>query len=340
MLSPMARSGDAGPTDDAWAIREGAVRSVELEQVRSLYCATKPMVAMGVLALLERADADWTTARVDARGRLREDGAWTIPDLLARRTPLLRPTFWEVLRLPLGRAEPELAARAEQTAATGGGPVGNSEVLAWYVLAEAADRLDGSGLGWGAPAGTAGRRGPSPVAPPRPRAARPSARSHVHPDRRARRSRGAARLRAHRAEPGADLALPRWLRLARGRGHRGSRRWGAICGAASQRRTCSPTPVGCALPRRASGRHGPGRPCTAAGLDVVFATDGWLRFGCRRRVVRSASSSIHPPARSPPCSDPASSPSHGRRRTWLGRVGGGPGVGRAGLAVSAGEAPS
>jgi hypothetical protein len=135
----------AGPTDDAWAIREGAVRSVELEQVRSLYCATKPMVAMGVLALLERADVDWTTARVDPRGRLLEDGAWTIPDLLARRTPLLRPTFWEVLRLPLGRAEPELAARAEQTAATGGGPVGNSEVLAWYVLAEAADRLAGAG---------------------------------------------------------------------------------------------------------------------------------------------------------------------------------------------------
>jgi hypothetical protein len=120
------------------------VGSAALQAVRSLYCAAKPMVAMGVLALLERRDVDWTTARVDERGRLRGDGSWAIRDLLARRTPLVRPTFWEVLRLPLGRVEPVLAACADQAAACGGRP-GNSEVLAWYVLAEMAAGVAGAG---------------------------------------------------------------------------------------------------------------------------------------------------------------------------------------------------
>ena len=126
-------------------IREGAVTTVELQKVRSLYCATKPMVAMGVLALLERHGVDWTTARTDAQGRLHDGGPWAITDLLARRTPLLRPTFWEVLRLPLGRAEPVLAGCAERAATGPGAPTGHSEVLAWYVLARVATRVAGEG---------------------------------------------------------------------------------------------------------------------------------------------------------------------------------------------------
>jgi hypothetical protein len=133
----------AGAADGRWAISEGAVTSAELQKVRSLYCTTKPMVAMGVLALLERSGLDWSTARVDGRGRLQDDGPWAVSDLLARRAPLARPTFWEVLRLPPGHVEPTLAACAAR-AATCGGPRGSSEVLAWYVLAETAAGVAGA----------------------------------------------------------------------------------------------------------------------------------------------------------------------------------------------------
>jgi hypothetical protein len=135
----------AGAADDPWAVCEGAATTVELEKVRSLYCATKPMVAMGVLALLERSGVDWTEARLDAGGRLRDDGPWAVSDLLARRTPLVRPTFWEVLRLPCGHAEPVLRECAQQAAATCGGRPGTSEVLVWYLLAEIAAGVAGAG---------------------------------------------------------------------------------------------------------------------------------------------------------------------------------------------------
>jgi hypothetical protein len=133
---------------DTWDIREGELTVAALLGVRNLYCATKPMVAMGVLALLERRGVDWTKARVDAHGQLRSDGPWAITDLLAGRTALVRPTIWEVLRLPLGQAEPELAASAERVEATPGGAVGRSEVLAWYVLARTA--AGSAGEAWAA----------------------------------------------------------------------------------------------------------------------------------------------------------------------------------------------
>ncbi len=135
----------ANDVEGRWVICEGELSTVEVEKVRSLYCATKPMVAMGVLALLERHGVDWTSARVDAHGQLGDDGPWALTDLAAHRTPLVRPTFWEVLRLPLGSAESELAAWAVRAAAAPGGPAGNSEVLAWYVLSRAAAAVAGEG---------------------------------------------------------------------------------------------------------------------------------------------------------------------------------------------------
>jgi len=133
----------ANDVEGRWVICERGLSTVELQKVRSLYCATKPMVAMGVLALLERHGVDWTTAHVDAHGQIRDDGPWAVSDLVAHRTPLVRPTFWEVLRLPLGSAESELAARAVRAAVAPGGAVGTSEVLAWFVLARAAARVAG-----------------------------------------------------------------------------------------------------------------------------------------------------------------------------------------------------
>ena len=50
-----------------------------------------------------------------------------------------------MLRLPLGSAESELAAWAVRAAAAPGGPAGNSEVLAWYVLSRAAAAVAGEG---------------------------------------------------------------------------------------------------------------------------------------------------------------------------------------------------
>ena len=269
----------AGATDAARAIREGAVTSLELEQVRSLYCATKPMVAMGVLALLERAGVDWTTARVDPRGRLRQDGAWAIPDLLARRTPLLRPTFWEVLRLPLGRAEPELAARAEQSAATGGGVSGNSEVLAWYVLAEAAAHL--AGAGW---AGALQRELRAVVGP----------RLWLVPDRELLDLPLEAMSTLTAAHDGAEVPLVYALTV-RSRAltspYLGG--YGSFAAVVSWfqalgchlRGGARPSPLFPDAARlratlgEAARGDGPGPPRAAVGLDVVVAADGRPRFG-------------------------------------------------------------
>ena len=113
------------------------------ERVRCLYCASKPMVAMAVLSLLEQADVELEQARVEvADGRLVDEGGCPVADLLWHRSPFVGPTIWEALRFPLGTLEDELS-RAAARAAVDGGRVGYSDVLAWFLLARVATALAG-----------------------------------------------------------------------------------------------------------------------------------------------------------------------------------------------------
>jgi hypothetical protein len=113
------------------------------ERVRCLYCASKPMVAMAVLGLLEQAGVELEQARVEvADGRLVDDGGCRVADLLWHRSPFVGPTIWEALRFPLGTLEDELW-RAATRAAADGGREGYSDVLAWFLLARLATALAG-----------------------------------------------------------------------------------------------------------------------------------------------------------------------------------------------------
>ena len=113
------------------------------ERVRCLYCASKPMVAMAVLSLLEQADVELEQARVEvADGRLVDEGGCPVADLLWHRSPFVGPTIWEALRFPLGTLEDELS-RAAARAAVDGGRAGYSDVLAWFLLARLATALAG-----------------------------------------------------------------------------------------------------------------------------------------------------------------------------------------------------
>ena len=113
------------------------------ERVRSLYCASKPMVAMAVLSLLEQADVELEQACVDGPvGRLVDEGGWPVSDLLWHRSPFVGPTIWEALRFPLGTLEGELS-RAAARAAADGGRAGYSDVLAWFLLSRLAAALAG-----------------------------------------------------------------------------------------------------------------------------------------------------------------------------------------------------
>ena len=117
------------------------------ERVRCLYCASKPMVAMAVLSLLEQADVELERARVEVTdGRLVDEGGCPVADLLWHRSPFVGPTIWEALRFPLGTLEDELS-RAARAAADGGRP-GYSDVLAWFLLARLATAL--AGRSWAA----------------------------------------------------------------------------------------------------------------------------------------------------------------------------------------------
>lgn len=116
------------------------------ERVRCLYCASKPMVAMAVLSLLEQAGVELEGACVDGPdGRLVDEGGWPVADLLWHRSPFVGPTIWEALRFPLGTLEDELsrAARAAARAAADGGRAGYSDVLAWFLLSRLAIALAG-----------------------------------------------------------------------------------------------------------------------------------------------------------------------------------------------------
>ena len=113
------------------------------ERVRCLYCASKPMVAMAVLSLLEQADVELEQACVDGPvGRLVDEGGWPVSDLLWHRSPFVGPTIWEALRFPLGTLEGELS-RAAARAAADGGRAGYSDVLAWFLLSRLAAALAG-----------------------------------------------------------------------------------------------------------------------------------------------------------------------------------------------------
>jgi hypothetical protein len=112
------------------------------ERVRSLYCASKPMVAMAVLSLLERAHLELEHMRVGPDGTPVDQGGCPVADLLWHRSPFVGPTIWEALRYPLGTLEDELCRAAPRTAAGGGRP-GYSDVLAWFVLTRLAEALAG-----------------------------------------------------------------------------------------------------------------------------------------------------------------------------------------------------
>ena len=113
------------------------------ERVRCLYCASKPMVAIAVLSLLEQADVELERAHVDgAAGRLVDEDGWPVADLLWHRSPFVGPTIWEALRFPLGTLEDELSGAAVRLAA-GGGRAGYSDVLAWFLLSRLGTALAG-----------------------------------------------------------------------------------------------------------------------------------------------------------------------------------------------------
>jgi CubicO group peptidase (beta-lactamase class C family) len=112
------------------------------ERVRCLFCASKPMVAMAVLSLLEQAHLELEHVRVGADGRRVDEGGYAVADLLWHRSPFVGPTIWEALRYPLGTLEDELC-RAAARAAAGGGRPGYSDVLAWFVLTRLAEALAG-----------------------------------------------------------------------------------------------------------------------------------------------------------------------------------------------------
>src|SRR5262245_51930537 len=88
------------------------------ERVRCLYCASKPMVAMVVLSVLEARGIELDGAVVGpdgrleaatrAQGRARRSAWWPVAELLWHRSPLIGPTIWQALRLPFGTLEPAL----------------------------------------------------------------------------------------------------------------------------------------------------------------------------------------------------------------------------------------
>jgi hypothetical protein len=124
------------------------------ERVRCLFCASKPMVAMAVLSLLEAHGVELASAHVAPSGRLVDGGVgahasvgggWPVADLLWHRSPLIGPTIWEALRLPLGSLEDELEQQLAGAAArpVEGARTGYSDVLAWYLLGRLASALAG-----------------------------------------------------------------------------------------------------------------------------------------------------------------------------------------------------
>jgi len=148
--------GADGPPAALWVCgrRGGSHRYAErglsadaAERVRSLYCASKPMVAMAVLSLLERAHLELEQVRVGPYGSPVAEGGCPVADLLWHRSPFVGPTIWEALRHPLGTLEDELC-RAVPRAAAGGGRAGYSDVLAWFVLTRLAEAL--AGRSWAA----------------------------------------------------------------------------------------------------------------------------------------------------------------------------------------------
>jgi hypothetical protein len=124
-------------------LAEHGVDAVEAELVRSLHCATKPMVALAFMSLLERTGLPFSTSWIDPEGQLGDTGRWRVAELLAHRSELRGPTVWEAMRLPLGSLEGALDASLARTSRYGG-PTGYSDVLAWFLLVRAGSRLAGS----------------------------------------------------------------------------------------------------------------------------------------------------------------------------------------------------
>ena len=131
-----------GQPDGSHRYEERGLPADAAERVRCLFCASKPMVAMAVLSLLEHADVELERARIDAAGGLVADRGWPVADLLWHRSPLVGPTIWEALRFPLGTLEDELS-RAAARAVVDGGRAGYSDVLAWHLLSQLAIALAG-----------------------------------------------------------------------------------------------------------------------------------------------------------------------------------------------------
>ena len=141
--SPAALWVLARPSGSHW-YEERGLPADAAERVRCLFCSSKPMVAMAVLSLLERAGVELGLARVDAAGRPVDEGGWPLADLLWHRSSLVGPTIWEAVRFPLGTLEDELDRAAALTATSGVRP-GYSDVLVWYLLVRLAGGLVGGG---------------------------------------------------------------------------------------------------------------------------------------------------------------------------------------------------
>ena len=122
---------------------EGDLMTSAARLVRSLYCATKPMVALAFLSLLEERDIELDRARIDPEGHIGDDGPWAVADLLWHRAGLTAPTIWQALRLPLGSLDPTLDTLLARAAARRATRQGYSDVTAWYLLGKAAARLVG-----------------------------------------------------------------------------------------------------------------------------------------------------------------------------------------------------
>ena len=116
----------------------------ELFLHRQLYCATKPVVALAYLALLEQHGFDCTRTNIALDGTLGEGDGIPVLDLLAHRTNLAQPDYWFAMAMPL-RMHDELFeqfARDQRAAATDR-RVQYSECLTWWLLGRSADRLLG-----------------------------------------------------------------------------------------------------------------------------------------------------------------------------------------------------